>query len=133
MGWIAPRAWTDAALALALGYVLYRLMDTIAYVVVDVVAQQFVARPTRDSSTTEGLLNIFAGVPAVHQLTFQLAGSEVLYGFVVVEALAVLLVGLAGYGLWRWRLRRLAQCPHCLSHIPRGAAVCRECSLEVAA
>lgn len=120
-------------MAVALGYAFYGLADRVAYLFVDVFAQQVVDTAFAGASgSVDGLLTNFA-IPAPERLTFGIGGTVFHYGLILVEALALLFVAVAGLGLWRLRLRRLAECPHCLSRIPRAAAVCRECSLEVAA
>jgi hypothetical protein len=129
--WLFPRGWTDAAVALALGYALFRLADSVAYLIVDVLGQSIGPDVRFDSGSVDELLDAFT-VPGPHRLAFTIAGTTFIYGLVLVETVALLLVGLASYGLWRVRNRRLQQCPHCLSRIPRAASVCRECSLEVA-
>lgn len=119
-------------MALALGYGLYSLGDSVAFLFVDTFAQLVLDDPSFASGTVDELLDSFAGY-GPQLLYFRIGETVFIYGFVLVQTLTLLLVALASYGLWRLRLRRLQDCPHCLSHIPRAATVCRECSLEVAA
>jgi large conductance mechanosensitive channel len=66
-------------------------------------------------------------------LSFSLRGESFRYGESLASILALLLVGAALIAIWRLGAHDTKNCPDCLSEIPRAAAVCRECSLEVAA
>jgi hypothetical protein len=128
VGWLVRPGWVEAAVALALGYALYTLSSNLAYLLVDVLAQHLV--DANYPSVTAAFYDLYGPTP--QHLNFRIGETVIFYGFVLAQALALVFVSLAGYGLWRWRLSRLAECPHCLSRIPRGATVCRECSLETA-
>jgi hypothetical protein len=132
VAWLAPRGWTDAALAVALGYALYQLVQAAASLAVEVVAQ--LVRPLPGGYFADSVANLADEyfVPPVYRLHFTIGDTRIVYGFLLLHAFALVLVALVGLALWRWRTKRLAECPHCLSQIPSGAVVCRECSLETA-
>jgi hypothetical protein len=116
--------------ALALGYGIYSFGGSVWFLLVNTFAQLVLDDPSFASDSVDELLDSFAGY-GPQLLYFRIGETVFIYGFVLVQTLTLLLVALASYSLWRLRLRRLEECPHCLSHIPRAATVCRECSLEV--
>lgn len=64
-------------------------------------------------------------------LDFRVFGTNIYYGFVLQSVIALLLVFVVLYGVWRGGRRINRTCPECLSDIPRHATVCRFCTAEL--
>jgi hypothetical protein len=126
---VSERHVADAAIALATGYGIYWVAAGVSDVAVDVLAQH-VIEFVRFRTVEEVSQNIYGPVP--ERLHFTVGGTAFFYGDLLTRTLALVLVGLVALTAWRRRERRLAECAHCLSRIPRAATVCRECSLEAA-
>ena len=81
----------------------------------------------------------FGGFGALYDLSFDIRGTEIYYGQTLSAAVATLLTTLVAlpFALRARRRRRAyvaahAPCPHCLSPVASGAAVCANCGRDVA-
>ena len=75
------------------------------------------------------------GSPAfqVYELSFHLGDTEIYYGQTLAALVSALILALVALLVVRRRRRATAEtCPHCLSEIPTGAAVCASCTRDVA-
>lgn len=65
-------------------------------------------------------------------LTFTGGNTTIAYGPVLARVLALGLVTALAAGVLRLGRRSAVECPHCLSTVAAGAAVCASCSLDPA-
>ena len=70
---------------------------------------------------------------AVYDLSFHVGDTEIYYGQTLAALIATTILAIAGLVAVRGLRRRgaSASCPHCLSAIPAGAAVCAHCTRDV--
>ena len=64
-------------------------------------------------------------------LEFRVFGTRIQYEYVLQQALTLLLVVAALYGIWRLTRAGVRTCPECHSEIPRHASVCRYCTADL--
>jgi len=114
----------ELAAALALGYVVARLAETLALVPARVLAQN-VSGALDFPDESRGLL--------LYELSFDVAGTVIIYGDVLASALALVLVALAAWFVVRRRDRELGACPACAARIPHGSTHCAYCGSATAA
>lgn len=71
---------------------------------------------------------------AVYDLSFRVGDTEIYYGQTLASLITAAIIALAALVLLRRQRRRrpAGTCPHCLSEIPSGAAVCASCTRDVA-
>jgi large-conductance mechanosensitive channel len=132
------RAWSlfivrnrllDIALAVALGIAAYEVVRKLSEAGVTALAQHVGRYPGDDDGT--GLLNLLSYGP--YNLYVEIAGTYVVYGQVLVGAIAFGLVALAGVFVIRARKSHLGECPFCASRIPYESTHCAYCGSSVSA
>lgn len=125
IAWLRRTHLAEVVLALALGSALVKVANAVAFLVVDVLGQQ--NRPSGRPNSIFGDVHLVGEGTAY--LSFHVGDTVIGYGYVLGALLTFSLVALAA--LIVLRDEGLRCCPHCLSRIPTGAAVCQFCSLEV--
>jgi hypothetical protein len=119
----------EVALALALGYALVTLLDSVARLPVSVLAQHVGRYPFAEGNEALGLVDLFS---EPFLLNFSVGETVIAYGPVLAEALALGLVALVAWYVVRRRDGVLAECPSCASLIPRESTHCAYCGSSVA-
>jgi hypothetical protein len=127
---LARRHLVELMLAAALGYALFRALDSFSHLWIDLLVQH--VGPQADflgegGSTVLGLLRLFASNQAPGLLYFEVGGTYVPYGAVLAPLSTLLLVAAAARLLPRLQRR----CPYCRSVVAREASVCSACSLSI--
>jgi hypothetical protein len=117
----------EIALALALGYALFSLAESIASSTTAVLAQHLGRVPFGEG---EGFpIDLFS---APGYFNFEVGGTLIFYGPVLSALIAAGLVLLAGIFVVRRRDRALGECPFCASRIPYESTHCAYCGSGVA-
>ena len=115
----------ELALALAAGYAIWSLVEDVADVAVNVLAQRIGRDPTGESGTVHDLLSLFSN--ATYFLNFSIGSTVIFYGPTLSATLALGLILLVGVFVVRRRDRELGVCPFCASRIPYHSTHCAYC------
>lgn len=113
----------EIAVALALGYGLVLLADSLVQVPVSVLAQHFGRNPYGDDQELLGIVD----ATSPYYLNFSIGDTYVAYGPILVAAFAMGVVGLTAWVVVRRRDRVLGECPFCASRIPYQSTHCAYC------
>jgi hypothetical protein len=113
----------------ALGMAVSASFTALARALVGAFAVRTGARPEGYVDEDFELLQALGGQPEL--LTFTLGNTTIAYGPVLAHLLALGLVTALAAGVLRLGRRPAVECPHCLSTVPAGAAVCASCSLDL--
>jgi hypothetical protein len=119
-GWIASlirNRSLELAIALALGYALAKLADTVAAIPVSVLAQHV--------SHADDDLGLFSS--SLYYLKFRVGSTAIFYGHLLASTLTLALVLGAAWFVIRRRDRTLGECPYCASGIPYESTHCAYC------
>jgi hypothetical protein len=120
----------ELALALALGYALFTVAESVASITTDLLAQHLGRAP--------GLYEDLEGGYPVDLFTaplffnFEIGGTTFFYGPVLSALISLGLVLLAGLYVVRRRDRELGACPHCASLIPHDSTHGAYCGSSLA-
>jgi hypothetical protein len=68
----------------------------------------------------------------VYELSFEIGGTEIYYGQTLAALTATVILVAIALLVFRRRRAHAETCPHCLSEVPAGAAVCANCTRDVA-
>jgi hypothetical protein len=118
----------EVAVALALGYVVVLLADSVVHVPVSVLAQHFGRSPFDEEQELLGILD----ETSPYYLNFSVGSTYVSYGPILAAALALGAVGLVAWFVVRRRDRALGECPFCASRISYESTHCAYCGSGVA-
>ena len=119
---LSERELIDWALAVAFGYALFQAASELAGAVMGAIAAAVVEPP---SGVHEHLFELSG--PSPELLVFELGNVPVFYGYILAAAFATALIGLVAIVVTAAQTR----CPYCRTPISSGAAVCRNCSLDL--
>lgn len=114
----------ELALALAAGYALVTLAETVVRIPVSALAQNVGRNPYEEGDTGLGLLDLFY---APYYLNFSVGPTVIAYGQVLSAVLALGLVSTIAGLVVRRRDRQLGVCPFCASRIPYESRHCAYC------
>jgi hypothetical protein len=120
----------EFALALALGYALFTVAESVASIATDLLAQHLGRAPGFYGDLEGGYpVDLFT---APLFFNFEIAGTTFFYGPVLSALIAFGLVLLTGLYVVSRRDRELGTCPHCASRIPHESTHCAYCGSGIA-
>jgi hypothetical protein len=122
--WIASLIRTrslELSIALALGYALAKLADTVTAIPVSVLAQH-----VSDADDDLGLFST-----SLYYLKFHVGSTAIFYGQLMISTLTLALVLGVAWFVIRRRDRTLGECPYCASRIPYESTHCAYCGSGV--
>jgi hypothetical protein len=119
----------EFAIALATGYALATLADSVAGLALSILSQHAGSDPSREGLSLVGLVDLFS---APLYLNFSIGDTVIVYGHLLSSVLTLWLVVLVGYFVVRRRNRELRACPFCTSLIHRESTQCAYCGTAIA-
>lgn len=120
----------EIALALALGYALFTVAESVASITTSILAQHLGREPEIFGDLGGYPIDTFS---APLFFNFEIGGTVFFYGSVLSALIGLGLVLLAGVFVVRRRDRALGTCPHCASRIPHESTHCAYCGSGIAA